>query len=147
MFAKKKTKVNLNTTDTIIGEGSIFEGRIKSEAGLRIEGQVIGDIECQGDVEIGEHGIAKSNISARNVTIAGTVQGNVITKATLTLTSTGKLYGNSNAESLMISQGALFHGSSKMDAKTNGNGTSEKTDPEKNAQNEFPQYINKSNAG
>lgn len=147
MFAKKKSKVNPNTTDTIIGEGSVFEGRIKSEAGLRIEGQVIGDIECQGDVEIGEHGNAKSNITARNVTIAGTVHGNITTKGALTLTPTGKLYGNSNAESLMVAQGAIFHGSSKMETKTAGSATTEKNDTDKTAQNDFPQYINKSNVG
>ncbi|MEB3100892.1 bactofilin family protein [Ferviditalea candida] len=147
MFAKKKSKVNPNTTDTIIGEGSVFEGRIKSEAGLRIEGHVIGDIECQGDVEIGEHGNAKSNISARNITIAGTVHGNIITKGALTLTPTGKLYGNSNAESLMIAQGAIFHGSSKMESKTGTSVTAEKSDSEKSVQTEFPQYINKSNVG
>lgn len=113
MFKKKKT-INPNTTDTVIGEGSHFEGRIKSEASIRVEGHINGDIECLGDVTVGENGIAKSNITARNVTIAGTVNGNVTTKGTLTITSTGQLIGNTASHSLIIAEGGIFQGQSKM---------------------------------
>lgn len=113
----KSKRVDVSSTDTLIGEGSVFEGKIKSEASLRVEGQMIGDIECGGDVTIGEGGKAKSNITARNVVIAGTVNGNVTTRGTLTLTSTGQLYGNTSAQSLVVSEGAIFQGTSRMEAK------------------------------
>ncbi len=130
MFGKKKTKINPNTTDTLIGEGSIFEGRVRSEASLRVEGNVVGDIECVGDVTIGEHGHAKSNIIARNVTIAGMVQGNVNTKGLLTITSTGQLLGNTLSNSLIIAEGGLFQGQSKMQQETKSN-SQDKPDKEK----------------
>lgn len=115
MFKKsKKIKINPNTTDTLVGEGSYFEGRIKSEASLRVEGHIHGDIECVGDVTIGEHGVARSNIAARNVTIAGIVQGNVTTKGSLTITGTGQLHGNTSSPSLIIAEGGVFQGQSKM---------------------------------
>lgn len=113
MFKKKKA-INPNTTDTVIGEGSNFEGRIKSEASIRVEGHITGDIECLGDVTVGENGLAKSNITARHVTIAGTVNGNVTTKGTLTITSTGQLIGNTTSHSLIIAEGGIFQGQSKM---------------------------------
>ena len=81
MFKNKSSKLNPNTTDTLIGEGTVFEGKLKSDAGIRIEGQITGNVESIGDVTVGEKGIVKSNISARNVIVAGTVHGNVITKA------------------------------------------------------------------
>lgn len=114
---KKSTVINPNTTDTLIGEGTIFEGKIRSEASVRIEGQIIGDIDCLGDVLVGEQGIVKSNIIARNVIIAGSVFGNVNTKGKLTITSTGKLHGNTNAASFIIEEGGLFQGSSMMEDK------------------------------
>jgi cytoskeletal protein CcmA (bactofilin family) len=114
MFKKKKVKINPNTTDTLVGEGSVFEGRIKSEASLRIEGHIIGDIECLGDVTIGEHGVAKSNIIARHITIAGAVHGNVSTKGLLTITETGQLFGNTVSQTLIIAEGGMFQGQSKM---------------------------------
>ncbi len=118
MFKKKKDFMNPNTTDTLIGEGTTFEGRIKSEASIRIEGGITGDIECAGDVIIGEHGVVKSNISARDVVLAGSVQGNIITKGKLTITSTGSLQGNISAASFIIEEGGLFQGNSKMESKT-----------------------------
>ncbi|MFD0697604.1 polymer-forming cytoskeletal protein [Paenibacillus sp. GCM10027628] len=129
MFKSKKLSINPNTTDTLIGEGTSFEGRIKSEASIRIEGSITGDIECMGDVIVGEHGSVKSNISARDVVLAGSVQGNVITKGKLTITSTGSLQGNISAASFIIEEGGLFQGNSKMETKTAAN-ASQSGEPE-----------------
>ena len=111
---KKKGKINPNSTDTLVGEGTVFEGRIKSEASLRIEGHITGDIECLGDVTIGENGLAKSNINARHVTVAGVVTGNISTKGTLSITSSGQVFGNTTSHSLIIAEGGIFQGQSKM---------------------------------
>lgn len=113
----KGKRVDLSATDTLIGEGSVFEGKVKSEASIRIEGQMIGDIECGGDVTIGEAGKVKSNIFARNVIVAGVVHGNVTAKGTLTISASGQLYGNTAAQTLVISEGAVFQGTSKMEGK------------------------------
>ncbi|QGQ93557.1 polymer-forming cytoskeletal protein [Paenibacillus psychroresistens] len=117
MFKGKKKQINPNITDTLVGEGSQFEGRIKSEASLRIEGMVTGDVECTGDVIVGEHGVVKSNIIARNIIIAGSVHGNIMTKGMLKITSSGKLFGNTTTASLMIDEGGTFQGTSKMESK------------------------------
>src|SRR5690606_36796174 len=118
MLGKKKKRMNPNSTDTLIGEGSVFEGRIRSEASLRVEGQITGDIDCKGDVTVGEGGHARSNINARHVTIAGTVNGNITTKGVMTITATGKLYGNVTANSLIIAEGGVFEGQSRMHTAT-----------------------------
>ncbi|BFT75428.1 polymer-forming cytoskeletal protein [Paenibacillus sp. P36] len=115
MFKSKKNLMNPNTTDTLIGEGTTFEGRIKSEASIRIEGGITGDIECAGDVIIGERGVVKSNVSARDVILAGNVHGNITTKGKLTITSTGSLHGNISAASFIIEEGGQFQGNSKME--------------------------------
>lgn len=115
---KKNNAINPNSTDTVIGEGSVFEGRIRSEAGVRIEGAITGDVESSGDVIIGEKGVVKSNISARNIIIAGAVQGNVTAKEKLTILSSGRLNGNTTTASLVIEEGGIFSGSSKMEGKT-----------------------------
>lgn len=115
MFKKNKVvKVDPNTTDTLIGEGSIFEGKIKSQAGVRIEGQIIGDIECEGDVTVGEKGVVQSNIEARNVIIAGTVNGNIQARSKLSIKQKGKLFGNMSAVSISIEEGSIFEGTSRM---------------------------------
>jgi cytoskeletal protein CcmA (bactofilin family) len=115
MFKKQKVKIDPNMTDTLIGEGTQFEGKIRSAAGIRIEGQLTGDIECTGDVTIGENGVARSNIRARHIILAGHVTGNVTATGKLTIKTTGNLNGNLSAQELSIESGGVFQGSSKMD--------------------------------
>jgi len=116
MFKKKAPVMNPNTTDTLVGEGTVFEGKIKSEASIRIEGQVNGNVESAGDVTIGEKGSVKSNIIARNVVIAGTVNGNITAANSVRLMQTGKLYGNTTTQYLVIEEGGLFQGNSRIES-------------------------------
>jgi cytoskeletal protein CcmA (bactofilin family) len=110
-----KKKIDPRMIDTVIGEGTIFEGNLKSEASIRIEGHVTGAVEGTGSVMIGEKGVVKSNISACDVMISGTVHGNVKATGTLTVAATGKLHGDTNAHSLVIDEGGRFLGTSKME--------------------------------
>lgn len=117
MFKNKGTKFNPDKTDTLVGEGTTFEGKIKSEASIRVDGLVIGDIESAGHVTIGENGAARSNIFAHDLILAGKITGNVEVKGTLTIRATGSLIGDLTAESLLIEAGGIFQGTSKMAIK------------------------------
>lgn len=110
-----KDKKRYDSTDTLIGQGTHVDGTLISEAGLRIEGEYRGDIECKGDVIIGECGIARSNITARDVTVAGKVFGDITTKGRLTVTATGQLHGNVTASTLLIQDGGVFTGNCRME--------------------------------
>ncbi|TBL71025.1 bactofilin family protein [Paenibacillus thalictri] len=115
MFGKRRSS-NPNLTDTLIGERTVFEGKINSDASVRIEGKVTGDIECKGDVTVVEMGSARSNIKARDVVIAGTLNGSVTATGKVTIMSKGKLYGNVVAGSFIIDNGGIFQGMSKIDS-------------------------------
>lgn len=112
MFKETKRMV---ATDTLIGQGTIAEGKMISEANLRIEGEYRGDIECRGDVIIGECGIARSNIMAHDVTLAGKLFGDITTKGRLVITASGQLFGNVTAHSLIVQDGATLNGSFVME--------------------------------
>jgi cytoskeletal protein CcmA (bactofilin family) len=111
-----KRKIDPKMVDTTIGEGTNLEGSVKSEASINVEGQVSGNIEGEGTITIGQKGSVRSNISAPEVIIVGTVHGNVKTAKSLTIASTGQLHGDSDASSLTIDEGGLFLGTSKMAA-------------------------------
>ncbi|WP_199620424.1 bactofilin family protein [Paenibacillus alkalitolerans] len=115
MFGRKKEKANVSATDTFIGEGTMVEGKIVTNASLRIEGQVVGDIECTGDVTIGEKGNVHSIISARNVFNAGSIRGSVNAKGKLTITNKGRVEGNIHVGSLHVSEGGVFFGNCEME--------------------------------
>ncbi|MDP5276668.1 bactofilin family protein [Chengkuizengella axinellae] len=120
-----------NKTDTLVGEGTIFEGNIKSEASIRIDGKIIGDIHCEGDVTIGEKGAAISNITARNITVAGKIEGNVTANEKMEIASTGKVNGNISMSVLTIEDGGVFEGSSKMNMNQAREGKQNVSDQEK----------------
>lgn len=113
-MVKKKKVLNPNATDTLIGEGSKVEGHITCKASLRIEGQLIGNVDCTGDVIIGEKGRLQSQIQARNVYNAGSIEGSVHTSGILSISSSGKVHGDIKVRSLSIAEGGIFEGSSQM---------------------------------
>lgn len=118
MFSNKKS--DPSTTDTFIGQDSIVEGKVISKASLRIEGHIIGDVECLGDVALGKEAVVRSNIKARNVFNSGTVHGSITSKGTLSIANSGKMYGDISVGSLTISEGGIFQGSSMMDSDFKG---------------------------
>lgn len=115
MFRDNK---RLAATDTLIGQGTLTEGKMMCEANLRIEGEYRGDIECKGDVIIGECGIARSNITARDITVAGKVFGDITTKGRLIITSSGHITGNLSANTLIVQDGGMINGNCMMERLT-----------------------------
>lgn len=126
MFKSKKS-IDPGSTDTLIGEHTVFEGEIHSEASIRIEGSVNGKVNTTGDVTVGQLGKVNSSIHARSVTLAGTVHGDITVQEKIVITSTGQLHGNLFAKSFVIEEGGIFQGSSKMvhETKENSEGISE----------------------
>ncbi len=104
----------LNKKASIIGKGLVFEGRIRSDADIWVEGCVIGDVECRGVVVVAEQGAVTADISSRDVVVAGSVTGNVDTTNTLTITETGKMIGDISIEKMIIMQGGILRGNCKM---------------------------------
>ncbi|WP_055105697.1 bactofilin family protein [Paenibacillus ihumii] len=100
---------------TLIGQGSVAEGKLECEAGLRIEGSFRGEIHCQGQVIIGETGEAHSNIHGADIIVAGKVVGDIASQGRLTITSSGLVEGNVHVAKLVIVEGGLLNGASKME--------------------------------
>ena len=65
---KKNTKdqqpleINQNEISTIIGEGYVFTGELKGSSVIRIEGRIIGNVNVDSGVVLGEKGIIDGNI-------------------------------------------------------------------------------------
>ncbi|WP_029192313.1 bactofilin family protein [Paenibacillus harenae] len=114
MFKENKRH---DATDTLIGQGTLGEGKMVCESNLRIEGEFRGEIECNGDVIIGEIGIVRSNITARDITVAGKVFGDIVTKGRLVITASGHLTGNITAATLIVQDGGKINGNCLMEQK------------------------------
>ncbi|MBS0617971.1 MAG: polymer-forming cytoskeletal protein [Spirochaetes bacterium] len=97
-------------TNSVIGEGSIFEGRFYISGSLRVDGKFEGDIRTDEALVVGETGKVKTNIMAREVILAGTLIGDIDAKDEVRLTETGRMIGDISTPVLAISRGVVLKG-------------------------------------
>lgn len=114
MFRKKEEPVNFDKVDTLIGKETVFQGNLSATGTVRIDGRVEGEINCNGDLVIGETGVVKANVKARNTLLSGEVEGNLIAQGKLEITTSGKLYGDVSVGKIIIDEGAVFKGRCDM---------------------------------
>jgi cytoskeletal protein CcmA (bactofilin family) len=109
-----KKGADANRLDTIIGPGTICEGSITSKESICVEGTVRGKIICEGSVIVSEKGRVDADIAADLVILNGRVNGHIVAKTKLEITTNGKLKGDIKTGSLIIAEGVLFEGKCQM---------------------------------
>jgi cytoskeletal protein CcmA (bactofilin family) len=109
---------------TIVGAGARLEGNVVSAGSLRIDGQVKGQINAEGDVALSPQSQVEADIRAQNVSVAGAFKGNIIVKGKAHLARGGRVDGNITSKTLVIEEGGIFHGQSIMDGGASGSSSS-----------------------
>lgn len=97
--------------NSIIGEGTTFQGDLELNGLLRIDGDFSGTIRTDGKVLVGINGRAECTVDAGTVVIGGIVKGNVIAREKVLILSTGLMIGNIQAPRLIAEEGVLINGS------------------------------------
>lgn len=111
---KQQAAAESRGVETYIGQDTRIEGTIFSTGSVRVDGEVEGHIQTEGDVVVGETGRVKADVKAANLIVAGEVTGEVRASGRLELLATGRLYGDAYMQTLIVEQGALLQGSSRM---------------------------------
>ena len=117
MFNKDKntqSDKSFANSATLISAGTTVQGDLKSEADLRIDGTIHGNIIGGAKVVIGPSGFVEGNIEGVQADISGRLVGNVIAKEMVQLRTKCQVQGNITAASLQIDAGAVFNGQSQM---------------------------------
>lgn len=94
----------------LIGEGSVFEGRFHVNGSILIEGKFQGEIRTTGELTVGPTGRVKTDIVARQVTVAGTLIGNITATDEVSLLQSGKVLGNITTPRLRVEAGVITEG-------------------------------------
>jgi cytoskeletal protein CcmA (bactofilin family) len=103
------------TLSGFVGSGSSITGEATFKSMLRIDGRFSGRISSpSGTLIVGSGGQVDANIEVSVCSIQGTVNGDIVATQRIELGRAAKLNGNIQTPSLMIEQGAVFEGSSKM---------------------------------
>jgi cytoskeletal protein CcmA (bactofilin family) len=110
MFGKKAQP----SIRSLIAQGSCIEGNLKFTDGLRIDGEVIGDIRAnEGSpsiLVISESACVTGHIHADHVIINGRVMGPVHASELLELQPKAKIQGDIAYKALEMHQGAVIFG-------------------------------------
>jgi cytoskeletal protein CcmA (bactofilin family) len=95
-------------------KGSRVTGQLVFQGAAKIDGNVEGEIRCNGTLTIGEGADIRAKITGQAVVIRGKVEGNVTAKEKVELLAPARLYGNIATPRLIITEGVVFDGDCSM---------------------------------
>ena len=102
---------------SLISEGTVVHGHLRFADGLRIDGEVHGDVVSDGEATsllvISENGKVDGKVNAGHVIISGEVRGPVIASELLELQPKARVMGDVRYELLEMHQGAMVEGELK----------------------------------
>ena len=99
---------------TFLGKGTAFEGTLTFQGSMRIDGHFKGEIRTKGDVLIGKEGTIEADMHVSHVVIRGEVHGNITADRRVEIRAPGKVFGNILAPAVVIDEGVIFEGQTKM---------------------------------
>ena len=102
------------TLNTIIGRGTVFEGTMKVDNSVRIDGVFKGELSCSGALTISQSGETHAHLEGKEIYINGVVRGTVHAEK-VRLDSQAHFVGDLYTKALSVAEGAVLHGSCVMD--------------------------------
>jgi len=85
------------------------EGVINTINDIRIDGALIGTLNCKGKVIIGTNGKVEGDINCENAVIEGSFSGQLKVSELLIVQESAKIDGNVFTEKLQVEPGALYN--------------------------------------
>jgi len=100
--------------NSIIGEGTRFNGEFDLNGLLRIDGDFCGTVRTKGKVLVGKNGRAECTVYAGTVVVGGIVRGNIFAEEKVVILSTGILLGSIHSPRLIVEEGVIFNGTARI---------------------------------
>ena len=102
---------NQNKIVTFLGKNTVFDGVLKFEGAIRIDGLFKGRIEApKGTLVIGEAARLESNIHVASIIISGEVRGDITADHKIDINVPGRVFGNIQAPTVVVQEGVVFAG-------------------------------------
>jgi cytoskeletal protein CcmA (bactofilin family) len=102
--------------DTVLGGKAQFEGNLKAQGSVRVEGTFLGSITTRGKISIGEAARVEGNVVGEAVSVSGTLRGDV-TARKVYVTRLGRIWGDLTIQALATEEGGFIQGLITMEEK------------------------------
>ena len=96
--------------ESLIASDLTIEGKIEGSGHVRIAGRFKGDVNVQGNLRIEEGARLNGGVKARQVVVAGELDGNVASAEKVELLASAVLTGDVKAGSLTVAAGSKIRG-------------------------------------
>lgn len=94
-----------------VGKSVSIKGELSGREDLFLDGKLEGSIQLsESSLTIGPNGNVRANVSAKDVTIAGTLEGNVAAGGRTEIRKTAVVNGDVRTRRIAIEEGAFFKG-------------------------------------
>ncbi len=108
--------------DSLVSGGSTWQGNLKIDGSVRVDGKLSGEVEAENTVHISEGAQVDAKVHAAYVVIAGSFEGQVDCTERLELMPTSRVKGDFAAKSLMVHEGAFVDGQIRVVRNERGAG-------------------------
>jgi cytoskeletal protein CcmA (bactofilin family) len=94
-----------------IGKSVVIKGEVTGKEDIYVDGRVEGSIELPGNsLTLGPNGQVKASVTAKNVTVGGTLEGNIKATERTEMRKTAVVNGDVQTRRIAIEEGAFFKG-------------------------------------
>jgi cytoskeletal protein CcmA (bactofilin family) len=98
----------------VLGPRDSLVGTLTVDGDVRIEGTLDGEVSATGEVSIQATGTARAQISARDITVSGSVEGNASARELIALGESASFAGEIRAGRLRVDEGATLNATITM---------------------------------
>ena len=99
---------------SLVDRHSSFDGLFRAQRDLRVEGEVKGNVTCDGTLFISEGAVVAAAVDAEHITVAGDLSGEIRCRGRLQILPSGRVRANVTTGSLVIQEGAIYEGQLDM---------------------------------
>jgi cytoskeletal protein CcmA (bactofilin family) len=100
--------------DTLIGKAAKVQGDVEFEGGLHLDGRVAGNVRAVGapgaSISVSEHGSIEGSVEVPNVTLNGSVRGDIHATERVVLGPLARVHGNVRYGVIEMTLGAEIKG-------------------------------------
>lgn len=113
-MVKEPTSGGSDHQHSIVSGEATWEGKLRTDASVRIEGTISGEIEAGETVFIAKGSHARANVQARRVIVAGELEGQITCREQLVVEQSGRLEGKVSTKTIVILEGAVVQSQIQM---------------------------------
>ncbi|WP_371323261.1 polymer-forming cytoskeletal protein [Dechloromonas sp. ZY10] len=115
MFGRKTEGKPPSKIDSLIGAGTMIEGNIRFAGGLRVDGEIKGNVEATESgsasvLVISEKAQIEGAVNVDHMIISGTVVGPVKVQTSIEMHPKARIIGDVEYDTIEMHQGAIIEG-------------------------------------